>query len=83
MLTYLTSRGLSDSQRAAAALGLGIGTVGQVIDWKASLMFLAPVTMQGGMVAFRIVSNNDVEGRPICSEMWSGNTTDAKTAAGH
>jgi transposase len=42
-------------------------------------MFLAPVSMQGGMVVFRIVSNDDVEGRPICSEIWPGNTTDAKT----
>ena len=31
------------------------------------------------MVAFRIVSNNDVESRPICSETLPGNTTDAKT----
>ena len=32
-------------------------------------MFLAPVTMQGGMMVFRIsiISNDDVEGRPICS----------------
>jgi hypothetical protein len=33
------------TERAAAALGFGIGTVGrQGIELKASLMFLAPVT---------------------------------------
>ena len=37
-----------------------IGTVWrQEIELKASLMFLAPVTMQGGVVVFGIVSNDD------------------------
>jgi hypothetical protein len=33
------------TERAAAALGFGIGAIGrQVIEWKSSLMFLTPVT---------------------------------------
>ena len=37
-----------------------IGTVGRkVIELKASLMLLAPVPMQGGVVVFGVVSNDD------------------------